>query len=478
MLFNSWPFWAFAAIVIPLYWLLPFKWQNRMLLVASYFFYGCWNWRYLYLIAGSTVMDYYLGLAVSRAATPRSRRTLVTISVVVNLLLLGFFKYYGFFSDQTSGLLHLLGIPVSLPVLHILLPIGISFYTFQSMSYVIDISRGVTEPAKSFLDFALYVSFFPHLVAGPIMRSGNSENGRGLLKQLQAPRFYRDGDFQTGLYHVMIGLFKKVVVGDNMATLVNTIFAAPLNKLTGPECIAGVYAFAMQIYADFSGYSSIAQGVAKWMGVDLMTNFRMPYLAVSPSDFWRRWHISLSTWLRDYVYISAGGNRRGQLVTYRNLMLTMTLGGLWHGANWTFIVWGVFHGLLLCFFRLTDPKGQSKTLESYSPVSGLLRAFLVFNLVCVGWLLFRADSMGQAWGMLRLMATNFQVTPLARSILESIAFYALPLLAFEYWVERRRDMLQLVKQPWFERAAVYSYCALMLIFFPPATAHEFIYFQF
>ena len=423
-------------------------------------------------------MDYYLGLAVSRAATPARRKSLVTISVVVNLALLGFFKYYGFFSDQTSGLLHALGYNVSFPVLKILLPIGISFYTFQSMSYVIDISRGVTEPAKSFWDFALYVSFFPHLVAGPIMRSGNSENGRGLLKQLQEPRFYRDGDFQTGLYHIMIGLFKKVVVGDNVAALVNTIFATPPSRLTGPECIAGVYAFAIQIYADFSGYSSIAQGVAKWMGVDLMTNFRMPYLSVSPSDFWRRWHISLSSWLRDYVYISAGGNRRGNLTTYRNLMLTMALGGLWHGANWTFIAWGIFHGAILCFYRVADSKGQSKTIRDYSLAGGFLRAFLMFNLACLGWLLFRADTLGQAGTMLRLIFTDFHVTALARAIFESVLFYAGPLLAFEYWLERKKDLAGLVKEPWAGRAVVYAYCALMLIFFPPVTAHEFIYFQF
>jgi D-alanyl-lipoteichoic acid acyltransferase DltB (MBOAT superfamily) len=478
MLFNTWSFWAFLAVVLPLYWVLPFRWQNRMLIAASYFFYGCWSWKLLPLIAGSTLMDYGLGIAVSRAENPAARKRLVAISVAVNLALLGFFKYYGFFAREAVRMSDWLGVPVSLPLWNIILPVGISFYTFQSMSYVIDISRRVSAPAKNFWDFALYVAFFPHLVAGPIMRSGNSENGVGLLKQIQTPRAYRDGDFQEGLYHVAIGLFKKVVVGDNMAALVNTIFQTPVAQLSGPECIAGVYAFALQIYADFSGYSSIAQGVARWMGIDLMVNFRMPYLAVNPSDFWRRWHISLSTWLRDYLYIPLGGSRGGRFGTYRNLMLTMILGGIWHGASWTFVAWGAFHGVLLCAYRLADRKGGEKTIHDFGVLEGLVRAFALFNLVCVGWLLFRAETIGQAWEMLVRAVTDSRVTPLARAIFGSMAFYGLPLLAYEYWVERRRRLTALVQVGWPWRAAVYSYAMLMLIFFPPAGVHEFIYFQF
>jgi D-alanyl-lipoteichoic acid acyltransferase DltB (MBOAT superfamily) len=477
MLFNTWTFWAFAAIVIPLYWLLPFKWQNRMLLLASYVFYGWWNWRFLFLIAGSTAMDYWLGVAVNSAAPPRRKR-LVALSVAVNLTLLGVFKYYNFFARELVHALNGIGIPASAPVFALLLPVGISFYTFQSMSYVIDIARGKTQPARTFFDFALYVAFFPHLVAGPIMRSGNSENGRGLLNQLENSRIYRSGDFQLGLFYITSGLFKKVVIGDNLAPLVASVFGAPVNQITGPECLAALYAFAIQIYADFSGYSSIAQGIAKWMGIDLMTNFRQPYLAASPSDFWRRWHISLSTWLRDYVYISAGGSRDGQLRTYRNLMLTMVLGGIWHGANWTFLAWGVFHGALLCIYHFVDRDGQRKTIHDYPFGEALLRMVVMFHLVCLGWLLFRADSLGQAWDMLHLMTHNFVVTPLARTILQGIVFYAAPLLVFEYWIERRNDLTSLVKTTWIYRAAAYNYCMLMLILFAAPTKHEFIYFQF
>ena len=478
MLFNTWNFWAFFAVVLPVYWALPFRWQNRFLIVASYYFYGCWNWKFLPLIAGSTLMDYALGNVVARSPSAAARRRLVAISVVVNLALLGFFKYYGFFAREATGLFARLGVPIALPVWSIVLPVGISFYTFQSMSYVIDISRGVSKPAENFWDFALYVCFFPHLVAGPIMRSGNSINGKGLLKQLQAARIYRSGDFQEGLYEILLGLFKKVVVGDNLATYVNLVFRTPPSQLTGPECLAGVYAFAIQIYADFSGYSSIARGVARWMGIDLMVNFRMPYFAVNPSDFWRRWHISLSTWLRDYVYISAGGNRRGELTTYRNLMLAMVLGGIWHGANWTFVAWGVFHGALLCGYRLLDRTGRDRTIHSYGALGGAIRAFLLFQLVCIGWLLFRADSISQAWLMLGRIGADFTFTPLARVIVESLVFYAVPLLVFEAWVERRQDLDALVRGRWGWRAAIYSYWAMMLIFFPPPTVHEFIYFQF
>jgi len=479
MLFNTWPFWVFLSVVLPLYWLLPMRWQNRMLIVASYYFYGCWNWKFLPLIAGSTLMDYYLGNRVARErATGGSVRRWVTISVVVNLALLGAFKYYGFFASEADRLFKHLGLPSVLPFWRVVLPVGISFYTFQSMSYVIDIARGKSAPASSFRDFALYVAFFPHLVAGPIMRSGNSPGGFGLLKQLQATRVYRDGDFQEGLYLVVLGLFKKVVVGDNLASYVNAVFQTPTSQLTGPECIAGVWAFALQIYCDFSGYSSIAQGVARWMGIDLMVNFRMPYFAVNPSDFWRRWHISLSTWLRDYVYISAGGNRECVLRTYRNLMLAMVLGGIWHGANWTFLVWGVFHGALLCVYRFASPRGGELTIHDRPIGIGIVQAVFLFQLVAVGWLLFRASSIGQAWGMAVRAATNFEVTPLARLIGEIMLFYAGPIIAFEAWVEWRQRLDALVRGRWGWRAAFYTYCVLMLILFPPPTAHEFIYFQF
>ena len=478
MLFHSWPFWLFFAVVRPVYWLLPFRAQTFFILGASYFFYGWWDRRFLPLIAFSTVMDFYLGLLVASAPSDKVKRRYVWLSVATNLALLGFFKYYNFFTAEVVAALNAVGLDVSPPLIQVILPVGLSFYTFQSMSYVFDIARGVTKPATSFWNFALYVSFFPHLVAGPIMRSGAKGQdplGRGLLKQLEIPRVRRSDDFVVGVYYILIGLFKKVVIGDNLALVVNSIFGRDPSQLTGVECLIGVYAFAWQIYADFSGYSSIAQGIARWLGIDLMDNFKSPYFAISPSDFWRRWHISLSTWLRDYLYVALGGNRGTGYMVIRNLMITMLLGGIWHGANWTFVFWGLYHGVLLCLYRIAG-------WEKERPLSAFARGWrivLMFHLVCFGWLLFRAESMRQVGTFLHLMATDWRVTPDAVSMLLLIAFYALPLYLFEYWTGvRAKNSLALLRSAWPARAAVYSYAVLMLIFFQSPNSHEFVYFQF
>ncbi|HEX8145214.1 MAG TPA: MBOAT family O-acyltransferase [Pyrinomonadaceae bacterium] len=488
MLFNSYIFWAFFAVVFALYRLLSHRWQNYMLLAASYVFYGYWDWRFLFVMLFSTVVDYYAAISIGRSSSQRVRKTVLLTSITLQLGLLGVFKYYGFFSQELSGLLTTLGLPVSLPVLNFLLPVGISFYTFQTMSYTIDVYRGDFKYEKSFIDFALFVSFFPHLVAGPLVRA------RKLLPQLTKPRVRRPDDFREGLYYVAIGLFKKVVVGDNMALIANSIFHTSPSQLTGLECLLGIYAFAFQIYGDFSGYSSIAQGVARWLNIDLTTNFNLPYLAVSPPDFWARWHISLSTWFRDYVYVPLarrGGSKQAtRWRLYSTLVIVMLLSGLWHGAAWTFVLWGLYHGLLLCGYRLISwprfwffkkykegaptPVAAPRT----SWVGYLARVVLMFHLVCLGWLLFRAESMAQVWAMLGRMATDFRLTPLAASALAMIIFYAGPLVLYEFWLERKQDLLRLTETRWWVRAAAYSYCALMLWFFAPPVSNVFIYFQF
>lgn len=293
MLFNSFTFWIFFLAVFLLYQRLDHKWQNRMLLVASYVFYGTWDWRFLSLIWLSTAIDYVVGLklgADSRVETSqRARKGWLALSVCANLGLLGFFKYYGFFTYEMASLLAWLGIPVALPSLNIVLPVGISFYTFQTMSYTIDVYRRQIKPTRDLEAFALYVAFFPQLVAGPIERSTH------LMPQVLSPRHSQPGDFAEGLYLVTIGLFKKVVIADNMAEIVNGVFQSPLSELSRLDCLVGVYAFAFQIYGDFSGYSAIARGVARWLGFDIMVNFNLPYFAQSPREFWHRWHISLST---------------------------------------------------------------------------------------------------------------------------------------------------------------------------------------
>jgi alginate O-acetyltransferase complex protein AlgI len=472
MLFNSYAFWMFYAVVAAVYFRVGHRAQNRLLLAASYFFYGCWDWRFLGLIAVSTVVDFVVAIELDRRTHPQVRRGLLGGSIGVNLGLLAFFKYFGFFAQELNGLLGTIGLPVLMPSLDIVLPVGISFYTFQTMSYTIDVYRRQLPAARNLLDFALYVSFFPQLVAGPIERATR------LLPQVFHPRAHHRGDFAEGLFHVLTGLFKKVFVADTLAMVVNAVFATPTSELTGAEVLIGVYAFAFQIYGDFSGYSSMARGVAKWLGFDLMDNFRRPYFAETPSEFWQRWHISLSQWLRDYLYIPLGGNRGGTLLTFRNLMLTMLLGGLWHGAAWTFIAWGAYHGLLLCLFRFFEQRRPLRSAATTPEPMRFLRRVLMFHLVCVGWLLFRAESLGQAAAMLALLATDFTVTPLAVTMLGMWAFYAGPLLVLEVWLERQPVSDALPARHWAVRAAVYAALLQLMLLFPPVTPSQFIYFQF
>ena len=347
MQFNSYQFALFFSALLPAYWLLRNQRgaQNVLLLGAGYYFYGCWNPRFLALLILSTLVDYSCGLWIDRFESRRGRRWMLAISVVLNLGVLGYFKYYYFFAESLQALLLRGGASVSLwHVKKVVLPIGISFYTFQSMSYVIDVYRREIKPTRNLIQFAAFVSFFPHLVAGPIMRATS------LLPQVCSRRRFDLKQFYEGAYLIFWGLVKKVVVADNLALLVNDLFGR-WQSLDGGLSLLAVYAFAFQIYCDFSGYTDIARGVGKCLGFEIPLNFNLPYFATSPRDFWSRWHISLSNWLRDYLYIPLGGSRSSSLLTCRNLMLTMVLGGLWHGAAWTFVAWGFYQGVLLVLHR-------------------------------------------------------------------------------------------------------------------------------
>ncbi len=472
MWFNSFAFWIFLAAVAAGCRVLGHRGQNRLLLAASYFFYACWDWRFLGLIFLTTLVDFTAAGRI--AALPDGapgRRRWVAFSLTVNLGILGLFKYYGFFVAELARLLSMLGLPELSPALKLVLPVGISFYTFQALSYTLDVYRGRTDPARRFLDFALYIAFFPQLVAGPIERSHH------LLPQVVRPRPRCDAErFREGLFLVLSGLFLKVVLADNMAWLATVPFGEPPALLTAPEVLLGVYAFAFQIYGDFAGYSAIAIGVAKWLGFDLMENFRRPYFALDPRDFWRRWHISLSTWLRDYLYISLGGSRGGPGRTARNLMLTMLLGGLWHGAAWTFVIWGGLHGLWLVLHRAWDAVGAARTAPG--AIGRAIRLLATFHLVCLGWLFFRAESLPQATGMLATLGGPWGWSDFASTCAGSILFFAGPWLLLDAWLERRGDSLALTRLAWPWRLAVYGYVVLMLVFFPAPVAVEFIYFQF
>ena len=477
MLFNSYIFWVFFALVFILYRRLRHRAQNYMLLIASYVFYGYWDWRFLFLMLFSTAIDYCAAILIAQSQSRPRRKGILITSICIQLSLLGLFKYYGFFSQQLASVFSLVGIPVYLPALKFLLPVGISFYTFQTMSYMIDVYRGDYPCEKNFVNFALFVSFFPHLVAGPLVRATK------LLPQIATPRARRPDDFREGLYYIAIGLFKKVFVGDNLAAIANSIFQTNPANLTGLECIAGIYAFAFQIYCDFSGYSSIAQGLAKWLNIDLTTNFNLPYFATSPTDFWRRWHISLSTWFRDYLYIPLlrrGAERASKARLFSALLIVMLLSGLWHGAAWTFVLWGAYHGLLLVGYRLISKKKSGPVNEKAAPpLAGyLVRVVIMFQLVCFGWLLFRAESMNQVWAIMGRIVVDFHWTPFASSAFTMILFFAGPLMLYEFWLERRQDLLRLIQVDWRARAAAYGYCALMLWFFPPPVSSVFIYFQF
>ena len=389
MLFNSFIFLIFLAIVLPAYFLLPRKHKNPLLLLASYIFYGYWDWRFCLLLLLSTVADFFIGQALYQSTEPSARKRWLILSMVINLGILAFFKYFNFFADSFQTFVSPFGMQLDYLHLHIILPVGISFYTFQTMSYTIDIYRKKLQPTHSFLDFALFVAFFPQLVAGPIERATQ------LLPQISRLKNPTPDQVQQGVTLIVLGMFKKVMIGDACGRIVDRVFGQ-MEYYHSTELLMALVLFSVQIYADFSGYSSIARGVGKLLGVELMRNFEQPYLSTSITEFWRRWHISLSSWLRDYLYISLGGNRQSINRTYINLMITMLLGGLWHGASWNFVIWGGLHGIYLAVHKwmLGDRKVVMRPqIQGISDaVVHLSKGVATYLLVLLTWLFFRATS--------------------------------------------------------------------------------------
>jgi len=387
MLFNSIDFFYFLPIVFVLYWFVfknNLKAQNILIVLASYVFYGAWDPRFLGLIIISSTVDFYLGQAIDNTQEQRRRKLYLMASLAVNLGILGFFKYYGFFVDSFVDLLNAFGLQAHKSTLNIILPVGISFYTFQTLSYTIDIYRRQFKPTKDPIAFFAFVAFFPQLVAGPIERASN------LLPQFLKNRNFSAEYAISGLRLMLWGFFKKVVIADRLAEYVDIVYSTP-GEFQGIPLIIATFFFALQIYCDFSGYSDIAIGVARLFGFDLMTNFRTPYFATSLRDFWQRWHISLSTWFRDYVYIPLGGNRVGDMRKIYNLMITFLVSGLWHGANWTFVIWGGIHGLILSIetlFRKSKP---------FDIVPNLIKGLFIFTIVCLAWVFFRANNVADAF---------------------------------------------------------------------------------
>jgi alginate O-acetyltransferase complex protein AlgI len=468
VLFNSLEFLVFLLLVLAVYYgAMPRRWwaaRKVLLVVASYLFYMNWNPYFGAILLASTVSDFTLGRVIERAVTPRRRRLCVAASVCVNLGILCFFKYGNFLVTNGASLLSLFGDRVTPPVLAIALPIGISFYTFESLSYVIDVYRGMPA-SRNFLDFALFLSFFPHLVAGPIVRPS------AFLPQLLRPPRIDGPLVEAALARIATGLVKKVVFADTFGAYVDSVYGSghPVGTL---NTLLAVYCYAFQIYYDFSGYTDMALGLAMLFGFSLPENFDRPYLATSPRDFWRRWHISLSTWLRDYLYIPLGGNRRSPARTHLNLLLTMLLGGLWHGAAWSFVLWGGYHGLLLSIQHLVAPRPSRR-----EPVGARLwvQRVLTFHLVCFGWILFRSSSLGVMRRILDGFASNLPYAPTRAA---SLALLLLPLAVLLHATGSGNGARGwFVRLPPWAQGAAYAGVLALVFCFSPATA-GFIYFQF
>ncbi|MFH1679437.1 MAG: MBOAT family protein [Candidatus Eisenbacteria bacterium] len=469
MLFNSAVFGLFIALVIPLYWAIR-RSQSRkwLLLVASYVFYANWNYRYLPLLALSTVVDYAAGSRLALAPVGKRRRAWLLASLITNLGILGLFKYGNFLVGSLGPLWEALHVtPFHLPDN---IPVGISFYTFQTMSYTIDVYRGRTERCKSPLDFALYVSFFAQLVAGPIVRSTD------FLPQIERMRDIRLANLSGGARRFLLGLFKKVVIADNVGLFVGSVFGNP-GEHTALTLWAGAWGFALQVYCDFSAYSDMAIDIGRTFGIRIPENFQAPYLARSISEFWQRWHISLSTWLRDYLYIPLGGSRRGTARTYYNLMLTMLLGGLWHGASWNFVIWGGFHGVLLALERFLG-LGTDAEARRLGRLPGLLRAALTFNLHCLSLVVFRTEGLADLLVYIPRMFTAWTWSGREEALGVFWAAVLLAMVTAEYFVEGHR----LRERAWDRLSAEAQGFVLAILVLAVSFFHvdevAFIYFQF
>lgn len=475
MVFNSLPFLIFLVAFLPFYFLWKGKTRLWWCLAGSYLFYGWWDWRFLGLIIFSTLVDFAIGAKMSQEEEAVSRKRLLWLSIGVNLGVLAFFKYFNFFADSLQEAMATIGWDLSWNTLHIILPVGISFYTFQSMSYTIDIYRRDLVPEPSLLRFATFIAFFPQLVAGPIVRA------KTFLPQLRKDQSFSWDNFYLGAGQMLWGFFKKVAIADTLALFVDQCFQAPHNY-GSLHLTIGVFFYAFQIYCDFSGYSDIAIGLARMMGFRFPLNFRTPYFSQNFSEFWTRWHITLSSWLRDYLYISLGGNRKGYWKTMRNLMITMLLGGLWHGAGWTFVFWGLLHGLYLVFQRLAQPYWQKlhQQLKTPTILQGSLNILIVFSLTCLAWVFFRSSNFNQALVLLERIGSldGFSWSAVINkfAVIQGALLIGI-LLSVEISNLQWNYQRKIKVQPVF-RALSFAILLWLIAFFGTFGANAFIYFQF
>ncbi|MBX2972199.1 MAG: MBOAT family protein [Flavobacteriales bacterium] len=487
MLFNSIEFALFFPLVFVLYWFVTQRWlrvQNAMLLVASYFFYGCWDWRFLFLLAFSTFLDYYTGIRIHDASSPRWKRIWLVISVTVNLGFLGFFKYYNFFAESFAELTRTFGLETHPLILSVVLPVGISFYTFHGLSYVFDIYYRRIEPHRDPVNYALFVSFFPLLVAGPIERATH------LLPQLEKPRTFDKAKAADGLRQILWGLFKKVVIADTCAGHVNVIFDNP-EQYSGITLLVGAVLFAFQIYGDFSGYSDIALGSARLLGIELLQNFSFPYFSRDIAEFWRRWHISLSSWFRDYLYIPLGGSKGGTWMRVRNTFIIFLVSGFWHGANWTFIAWGALNAIyflpLLLSGRNRTHMGTVAEGRLLPSVKEAFQMLVTFGATVIAWVFFRAEDMHSAFaylgGLLRGLPSPGAYISAYRFVVNTVGPALVLLILFFLVVEWLGRHQRFALAGWPGRVPTsmrwtFYYAVAACILYYSGQEQQFIYFQF
>ena len=476
MLFNSFEYLIFLPTVYILYWFVfnkKLKIQNTLILLSSYIFYGWWDYRFLSLIFLSTIVDYIIGLNIPKQDSEKNKKLLLWTSVLFNLSVLGFFKYYNFFVDSWIELFSSFGYEIkSVWTLNIILPVGISFYTFQTMSYTIDIFKKKLEPTKDFISFASFVSFFPQLVAGPIERASN------LLPQILKKREFKHEQVVQGLRLILWGMFKKVVIADSLAPIVEDIFSN-YQDFGGGTLLLGVIYFSFQIYCDFSGYSDIAIGTSKLFGFELMSNFKFPYFSRNIGEFWRRWHISLSTWFRDYLYIPLGGSQEGKWKSIRNIFIIFLVSGFWHGANWTFIFWGLFHSILFLpsFIFKTNRKHKTTIIAQHTMLPTLnefLQVVITFLFVTIGWVFFRSetikDSIGYLFSIISDISTFTHLSP-------KIGFYILILILVD-WTQRYNERNLFFNFPKFFFRIFVLVCIVLILISFKNDSQQFIYFDF
>ncbi len=496
MVFNSYIFLIFFPVVLIVYRLIPKKARSFWLLAASYYFYMSWNPKYAVLIVFSTVATYITGILLDRCRSRKDAgqwdrsKLIVAACITVNLMILFFFKYYGFFFDNLTALLSHAGIAVSVPRFDVVLPVGISFYTFQALGYCIDVYRGDTKAEHNFWKYALFVSFFPQLVAGPIERSGN------LMKQLEDPAPYSYTGFRDGLFLMLWGYFQKIVIADRIAVFVDAVYG-DVSSYPGVYLIVATVLFALQIYCDFGGYSNIAKGAAGILGIELMDNFASPYLSQNCAGFWKRWHISLSSWFRDYVYIPLGGNRKGKLRKYLNILIVFGASGLWHGANWTYVLWGLLNGLFQiagdAAKNLKQCLGRIFSVDADRFASRAARVAVTFVLICFTWIFFRADTVGEAFDIIYSMASvhnpwvlfdgSLYLTGLTQKEMAVLVFSVLILIAVDianYKGIRIRKLI--LEQDYWFRALAFAVCVCVILIFgiwgTGYRSDAFLYFQF